>query len=736
MKKVSAFSILKGKKSKVDTSGLERGGTTRGSLKKASSTPVISEEHESGPKKLLRAIKGGSFRNTVRGNKHRPTILADGSGNSPFVAGNEEGVKLTSMKEKDKSGMEAANTSGVTTPALTKKTKSSTSVNRENLPPKASQSSDTPRLPHPPARNTQGSPMSTSTKAAAKQKKPVPPIPLADFTAPTPPARPDRAKSESMPVLNGTPVSGHTPGEGGSKKKKGKRALDQDSPDKSSSKKKRVSSPQKPKVQPVSPQVKVRPEKPVRGRRVWPTAVFDGVYDSVEEGRKLFECMIHPVQTDKFFSQLWQKKPLLVRRRIHDYNDGWFSTQELDRILKEEHIEFGTNLDVTSYTDGKRETLNPPGRAYRAVVWDYYQNGCSVRMLNPQTYSENVWKMLSTLQEYFGCCVGANVYLTPPGTQGFAPHYDDIEAFILQLEGKKHWRLYNPRSDEETLPSTSSGNFMDTDIGEPILDVTLEPGDLLYFPRGTIHQGNALEDAHSLHITVSCFQKNTWGDLLKKLVPRALDIAIEEDLEFRQGLPIDYLNYMGLVNSDLENNSREEFLKKVTGLMKMMVERYLPTDAACDQLGKQFIHDSLPPFLSQGEKQCSIHGHGEQWDAATNSVKGNMEMEPDSMVKLVRKGCLRLITEDDTVRIYHSMENARLYHAREPQYIEVSPELAPAVEMLIQSYPEYVTVESLPSGTLEEKVDIANVLYDKGLLTTGEPLESVHYEEDSEDENS
>ena len=38
-----------------------------------------------------------------------------------------------------------------------------------------------------------------------------------------------------------------------------------------------------------------------------------------------------------------------------------------------------------------------------------------------------------------------NRYLTPAGTQGFAPHYDDIEAFILQLEGKKHWRLYSPR---------------------------------------------------------------------------------------------------------------------------------------------------------------------------------------------------------------------------------------------------------------------------------------------------
>ena len=34
---------------------------------------------------------------------------------------------------------------------------------------------------------------------------------------------------------------------------------------------------------------------------------------------------------------------------------------------------------------------------------------------------------------------GANVYLTPAGCQGFSPHYDDINAFVLQLEGEKRW---------------------------------------------------------------------------------------------------------------------------------------------------------------------------------------------------------------------------------------------------------------------------------------------------------
>ena len=70
-----------------------------------------------------------------------------------------------------------------------------------------------------------------------------------------------------------------------------------------------------------------------------------------------------------------------------------------------------------------------------------------------------------------------------PGTQGFAPHYDDVEVFILQLEGKKHWRLYEPRTDAEKLPRFSSPNFSQAEMGDPCMDVVLEAGDMLYFPR-------------------------------------------------------------------------------------------------------------------------------------------------------------------------------------------------------------------------------------------------------------
>ena len=140
----------------------------------------------------------------------------------------------------------------------------------------------------------------------------------------------------------------------------------------------------------------------------------------------------------------WEKKPLLLKRNDPAYFKSLFSTKALDRIIREQRVLYGKNLDVTSY-DGKRETHNPEGRVFPAVLWDFYNNGCSIRMLNPQTFHAAVWRLCSTLQDHFQNMVGANIYLTPPGTQGFAPHYDDVEVFMLQLEGKKHWKLYNPR---------------------------------------------------------------------------------------------------------------------------------------------------------------------------------------------------------------------------------------------------------------------------------------------------
>ncbi len=78
-----------------------------------------------------------------------------------------------------------------------------------------------------------------------------------------------------------------------------------------------------------------------------------------------------------------------------------------------------------------------PEIADAATVWRLFDSGWSVRILHPQRWSDKLWKLMSALETYFGTCMGCNAYLTPKASQGFAPHWDDIDAFIVQLEGKK-----------------------------------------------------------------------------------------------------------------------------------------------------------------------------------------------------------------------------------------------------------------------------------------------------------
>ncbi|XP_064002936.1 ribosomal oxygenase 1 [Pogoniulus pusillus] len=442
--------------------------------------------------------------------------------------------------------------------------------------------------------------------------------------------------------------------------------------------------------------------------------------DSRQRAAELFWWLVAPVPPGEFLERHWEREPLLVQRGKPGYYAGLFSTADFDAALRDSEVHFGTHLDVTSYAEGVRETHNPSGRALPAVVWDFYQNGCSLRLLCPQAFSPTVWHFLSILQEHFGSMVGANTYLTPPGTQGFAPHYDDIEAFVLQLEGKKHWRVYRPRTDTEVLPQFSSANLTQAEVGEPVLETVLEAGDLLYFPRGFIHQGNCLPDVHSLHITVSSYQRNSWGDLLEKLLPAALQMALEEDVEYRQGLPMDYLRYMGVTNSDTVDARRTAFLEKVQSLIKKLVN-YAPIDAAVDQRAKSFLHDCLPPVLTQSEKSLSVYGFPARWqDGGPRNV--NIPITKDTEVRLLRHGIVRLCNEEAGMMLYYTTENSRVYHKEEPKFFEIDPEYTDSIELLLSSYPNHVRVDTLPCETLENKISLAMLLFEKGILTTKKSL--------------
>ena len=233
---------------------------------------------------------------------------------------------------------------------------------------------------------------------------------------------------------------------------------------------------------------------------------------------------------------------------------------------------------MTHYVGGVRKTLNGEEGtvADLAQVRSHFAEGCSVRLSWPQRHSEPVWAMLAQLEEHFGCGGGANVYHTPAGCQGFAPHWDDINAFVVQLEGEKTWRLYKPRSEAEVLPRFSSPNLAQDELGDLIAEITLRPGEMLYLPRGLVHQAVSGE-VDSLHLTVSIGRQHSWHELVELGVLGAIEQASLEHREWREQLPTDFLSSMGVIHSESgADEQRQERRAAITDRIKGMLEQVPP----------------------------------------------------------------------------------------------------------------------------------------------------------------
>lgn len=84
---------------------------------------------------------------------------------------------------------------------------------------------------------------------------------------------------------------------------------------------------------------------------------------SIEEGEKLFGILIKPIPVQKFMTEYWEQKPIRLQRRVASFYKDLISTEVIDKMLRENHVEFTKNIDITQYKDGVRETLNPAGRA-------------------------------------------------------------------------------------------------------------------------------------------------------------------------------------------------------------------------------------------------------------------------------------------------------------------------------------------------------------------------------------
>ncbi|TAK18333.1 MAG: hypothetical protein EPO40_37795 [Myxococcaceae bacterium] len=299
--------------------------------------------------------------------------------------------------------------------------------------------------------------------------------------------------------------------------------------------------------------------------------------------------LIAPHSLQHFLEHHWEREHLHVLGRPDEARASLVSLEAVDAMLTtrvNRHPDVSVvnathPVEPEDYTDG--EDLVDPIRVARL-----FAAGGTIIINNLDQYSPRVRALVSQLEAELRVHAQANLYLTPGGAQGFAAHYDSHDVILVQVIGQKQWRLYDspkglPMRGERFDPAA-------TKPGERTAELLLQPGGVLYIPRGLMHDAVAVDDGPSMHVTIG-LHAFRWSEvLLESLAAQAI---VDPDL--RAGLPL------GALRSDASVDALREAMR-----------------ARVDRLIDAMRWDDVSPrLLAQFDRDHKEHLPGLMIDAVT-----------------------------------------------------------------------------------------------------------------------
>ncbi|MER5601672.1 cupin domain-containing protein [Streptomyces sp. NPDC002265] len=194
----------------------------------------------------------------------------------------------------------------------------------------------------------------------------------------------------------------------------------------------------------------------------------------------------------------------------------WF---DLNQILSAHRLEpprmrlsrDGETLLVGGYTapvTTRRHTVWH--RLHPAELHARLQEGASLALDSVDELHPPLARFCEAIERELRTRVQANLYASWTSTEGFGIHWDDHDTIIVQLDGAKRWRIYGTTRPYPLYRDIEDPGEAPT---EPVADLVLRPGDVLYVPRGVWHAVAADQGTRSLHVTCG-LQTHTATDLM------------------------------------------------------------------------------------------------------------------------------------------------------------------------------------------------------------------------------
>lgn len=266
---------------------------------------------------------------------------------------------------------------------------------------------------------------------------------------------------------------------------------------------------------------------------------------------KTLSSILQPLSTSEFCSNYYSKKPLYIGK-CPDKFKNLFDWKSLNRILNSSPVPHPTMKMVL---EGKPVI---PTDA-RGII-ERCREGASLVIEEVHNYDERVGKFAAELSSEISEPTRVNLYLSQPGRQGYNRHYDTHDVFILQIAGYKGWRVFDPTVEFPLFVQKFHGSVPPT---IPRLECTLEPGDVLYIPRGHWHEATAQVEP-SVHLTLGIYAR-TGIDFLSWLTNE-----LRDDVKWRETFPLilkeapDIINETSPVTLEHFEKLKELLISKIT----------------------------------------------------------------------------------------------------------------------------------------------------------------------------
>lgn len=318
-----------------------------------------------------------------------------------------------------------------------------------------------------------------------------------------------------------------------------------------------------------------------------------------------FALLINPIPPEQFFAEYWEKKPLHIRRGDNEFYKDVITQADLDNLITNGDLRYPALKLVQKGDDTPRQTPYYPAEAY-TVNWKHggnvysgmpdidrifaeYRAGASINLPGLEQFWRPLLNLCVALENYLNHAVRANGYITSANSQGFALHYDPHDVFVMQVAGRKRWRVYEPLLPLPLLNQPFAAqpfarNF--TPTSPPLMEPVLEQGDLLYLPRGYIHAATTT-DGCSAHVSIG-ITVYTWMNL----VSEAFMSCMERE-EFRRALPPGFA----------DRPEMKEAMREAVGTLISEFQQHIDYDRLIDNFLHQVAANKLRP---KGTFHCDV----------------------------------------------------------------------------------------------------------------------------------